>query len=145
VLAARAGRRDDASEHIAAAGRIADKTGEVHTVRWLTFGPTNVAVHHTSALIDQCLYRDALAMAATITVPQDWPASRTAHHRAEIARAQLWTGHPGAAFRSLLAARELAPQQSRHSPIVRDTMVGIVRSQRSTPDTISSFAAWLGM
>lgn len=145
VLAARAGQRDEADSHIAEAGQIATQTGEIHRVRWLTFGPTNVAVHHTSALVDQCLYAEALDVAKTITVPTDWPASRAAHHHAEIARAQLWTGRAPAAFRSLLTARELAPQQSRHSPAVRDTMAGIVRAQRSTPDTVASFAAWLGM
>jgi transcriptional regulator with XRE-family HTH domain len=145
VLAARAGNREETDEHIAAAWRIAREVGEIHRVRWLTFGPTNVAVHHTSALADQCLYAEALDVAKTITVPADWPASRAAHHHAEIARAQLWTGRPGPAFRSLLTARDLAPQQSRHSPAVRETMTGIVRAQRSTPDTVASFAAWLGM
>lgn len=145
VLAARAGQRDEMTEHIGAAERIAATTGEITRVRWLTFGPTNVAVHHTSALIDQSLYKEALAVAQTITVPADWPASRAAHHHAEIARAQLWTGRAGAAFRSLLTARELAPQQSRHSPTVRQTISGIVRAQRSTPDTVANFAAWVGM
>ncbi|GAB2697568.1 helix-turn-helix domain-containing protein [Kitasatospora kifunensis] len=145
VLAARAGNNDDMAEHISEASRIAGSTGEITRVRWLTFGPTNVAVHHTSALIDQCRYAEALAVAVTINVPPDWPASRAAHHHAEIARAQLWIGRAPAAFRSLLVARELAPQQARHSPAVRDTMAGIIRAQRSTPNTVANFAVWLGM
>ncbi|GAA1994378.1 helix-turn-helix domain-containing protein [Kitasatospora viridis] len=145
VLAARAGQSDEVAEHIELAGRIADGTGEVGRIRWLTFGPTNVAVHHASALIDQCLYAEALDVARTITVPPDWPASRAAHHHAEIARAQLWSGRPGPAFQGLLKARELAPQQTRHSPMVRDTMASIVRAQRTIPNTVSNYAAWLGM
>ncbi|MEY9949916.1 helix-turn-helix domain-containing protein [Kitasatospora sp. GAS1066B] len=145
VLAARAGQRDEAEQQLAAADRIANKVGEIHRVRWLTFGPTNVSVHRTSALIDQCLYLEALQVASTITVPTDWPASRTARHHAEIARALLWTNKHDAAFQNLLRARELAPQQSRHSPTVRETMFAIVRARRTVPDSITGFAAWLGI
>lgn len=145
VLAARAGNGDEADEHLAAAERIAAQAGEIHRVRWLTFGPTNVTVHRASALVDQSRYREALQVASTITVPTDWPRSRTAHHYAEIARAYLWTNRADAAFRSLLQARTLAPQQSRHSSAVRETMLGIVRAHRKAPDTVTGFATWLGI
>jgi transcriptional regulator with XRE-family HTH domain len=145
VLAARAQDRDTTEEYIRQARRIADGVGEIHRERWLTFGPTNVEVHYASALIDQTLYAEALQVARRIRIPADWPVSRAAHHHAEIARAQLWTGSTDAAFRSLLAARRLAPQQARHSPVVRETLAGLVRSQRTVGESIAGYAAWVGM
>lgn len=145
VLAARDKDGDTAIGHIDVARRIAESTGEATQVHWMTFGPTNVAVHHASILVDQDLYAQALTVAKTIKVPEDWPASRTAHHRAEIARAQLWTGRTEAAFRSLLEARRLAPQQTRYSPAVRDTVVALLSAKRASPDTLSNFAAWVGL
>ncbi|MFC1420978.1 helix-turn-helix domain-containing protein [Streptacidiphilus cavernicola] len=145
VLAARDRDGDTAMGHIDEARRYAEVTGEALQVHWLTFGPTNVAVHHASILVDQDLYAQALAVAKTIRVPEDWPASRASHHRAEIARAQLWTGRIEAAFRNLLEARRLAPQQTRYSPTVRDTVTGLLTAKRAAPDTLANFAAWVGM
>jgi transcriptional regulator with XRE-family HTH domain len=145
VLAARDKDGDTALGHIDEARRIAAVTGEVTQVHWLTFGPTNVAVHHASILVDQDLYAQALGVAKTIRIPEDWPASRASHHRAEIARAQLWTGRTDAAFRNLLEARRLAPQQTRYSPTVRDTVTGLLSAKRAAPDTLANFAAWVGM
>ncbi|WP_370468589.1 transcriptional regulator [Streptacidiphilus sp. P02-A3a] len=145
VLAARDRDGDAALGHVDEAYRIAESTGEATRIHWLTFGPTNVAAHHASILVDQDLYAEALMVAKTIKIPADWPASRTAHHRAEIARAQLWTGRTEAAFRSLLEARQLAPQQTRYSPTVRDTVSALLSAKRASPDTLSNFAAWVGM
>ncbi|WP_377271943.1 helix-turn-helix domain-containing protein [Peterkaempfera sp. SMS 1(5)a] len=145
VLAARDRDSDAVDHHIDEARRIAEATGEVTQVYWMTFGPTNVAVHHASALVDQDRYAKALEVAKSIRVPEGWPASRTAHHRAEIARAQLWTGRTDAAFRSLLEARRLAPQQTRYSPTVRDTLAGLLTARRAAPDTLANYAAWVGM
>jgi transcriptional regulator with XRE-family HTH domain len=145
VLAARDMDGDTAMEHIKEAKRIAERTGEATHIHYLSFGPTNTAVHHASILIEQHHYAEALAVAKTIRVPEDWPASRAAHHHAEIARAQLWTGRTDAAFRSLLTARRLAPQQTRYSPTVRATAYDLQRAKRATTDTLANFVAWLGM
>ncbi|WP_255369543.1 hypothetical protein [Kitasatospora sp. MBT63] len=42
-------------------------------------------------------------------------------------------------------ARQLAPQQARHSPAVRETMAGVLRVQPSLTDTVSGYAMWLGL
>ncbi|PBC77581.1 transcriptional regulator with XRE-family HTH domain [Streptomyces sp. TLI_235] len=145
VIAARAQDRDTVRDRIAEADRIAEGTGEVPDLLWLSFGPTNVRVHEASALIDQNLYGEALEVARGIRVPASWPASRAAHHHAEVARAQLWTGKAQAAFQSLLAARQLAAQQARHSFVVRETLTGVLRVQRSPSDAVTAYASWLGL
>lgn len=145
VLAARAKDGDAAEDHLTKAQALADRTGDAAKVYWLSFGPFNVAAHRVSALVDQDRYSEALAVAKSVTVPEDWPASRAAHHRAEIARAQLWTGRTDEALRSLQAARQLAPQQTRYSTTVRDTVAGLVSARRAAPESLSNYAQWLGM
>ncbi|CAN3978220.1 Transcriptional regulator [Kitasatospora purpeofusca] len=145
VLAARSSDTAAVDGNLAAAERISGRTGEVPEVLWLSFGPTNVAAHRASCLIDQALYHEALQVARSIEIPASWPASRAAHHHAEVARALLWTGKGDAAFRRLLDARHLAPQQSRHSSTVRETMAGLLRAQRRLPESMSNFASWIGM
>lgn len=144
VLAGRAKDKDTAEGHLAEAARIAKRTGAAEKVHWLSFGPTNVGVHRVSVLAELDLYPEAVQQAAEIDVPEGWPPSRLAHHHAEVARAQMWTGSTEAAFKSLVAARRLAPQQTRYHPTVRETYAGLEAAKRRMPESFSNFGAWLG-
>ncbi|WP_457028122.1 helix-turn-helix domain-containing protein [Kitasatospora sp. P5_F3] len=144
LLAGRYGQSDSATEHLAEARRIAAGCG-TYTEQTLVFGTTNVGVHTVSTLVDQQLYREALATARTVDVPADWPASRAARHHTDVARAQLWTGHPDAAFRRLLAARQLAPQPTRFNLAVREVLSGVIRSRRTIPAAVTQYASWIGL
>jgi transcriptional regulator with XRE-family HTH domain len=144
VLAGRDKDRDTAEGHLAEAQRIAGSTGPAERVHWLSFGPTNVGVHRVSVLAELDLYPEAVQSAQEIAVPDGWPPSRLAHHHAELARAQMWTGRTDAAFKSLLAARKLAPQQTRYHPTVRETYAGLEAAKRRMPDTFSNYGSWLG-
>ncbi|MFE3858450.1 helix-turn-helix domain-containing protein [Streptomyces griseorubiginosus] len=143
VLAGRDKDRHTADEHLAEAGRIADRTGPAERVHWLSFGPTNVGVHRVSVLAELDLYAEAVDKAKAMTLPGDWPPSRMAHHYAEVARAQMWTGRTDAAFRNLLEARKLAPQQTRYHPTVRETYVGLESAKRRMPDSFINYGSWL--
>lgn len=145
VLAARDKDKALAEEHLGEARRLAKLTGPAEKVHWLSFGPTNVQVHRVSVLAELDLYPEAVQQALTVAIPDGWPPSRVAHHHTEVARAQMWTGDTGAAFKSLLKARKLAPQQTRYQPIVRETYAGLDAARRQMPDTFSNFGAWLGM
>jgi len=145
VLAGRDKDRHTAEEHLGEAQRIAERTGPAEKVHWLSFGPTNVGVHRVSVLAELDLYPEAVHTAEGTEIPDGWPASRRAHHHAEVARAQMWTGRTEAAFRSLLAARKLAPQQTRYHPTVRETYTGLEAAKRRMPDTFGNYGSWLGM
>ncbi|RBM07367.1 helix-turn-helix domain-containing protein [Streptomyces sp. PT12] len=145
VLTARAQDAAAADAHIAEAQQIADATGAAERVHWLAFGPTNVAIHRVAALSERDDYDRAVLAADGITFPEDWPRSRTAHHHAEVARAQLWTGRIDDAFRSLQAARRAGPQQTKYHPMVRETYAGLDAAKRQLPHEFVSFGAWLGM
>ncbi|MEH0579008.1 helix-turn-helix transcriptional regulator [Streptomyces sp. B21-108] len=145
VLAGRDKDKDTAEGHLDEAARIAKRTGPAEKVHWLSFGPTNVGVHRVSVLAELDLYPEAVHQAEKITIPEGWPPSRTAHHHAEVARAQMWTGQTEQAFKSLVAARKLAPQQTRYHPTVRETYTGLDAAKRRMPDSFSNFGTWLGV
>jgi hypothetical protein len=144
VLSGRDKDRDAAEGHLDAAERIARHTGPAERVHWLSFGPTNVAAHRVSVLAELDMYPEAVRTATTMTVPPDWPLSRQAHHHAEVAWAQMWSGHTEGAFTSLQRARSLAPQQTRYHPIVRETYAGLESARRRMPETFTNFGDWLG-
>ncbi|MFE3205640.1 helix-turn-helix domain-containing protein [Embleya sp. NPDC059237] len=145
VLAARAHDRDTAEAELAQARRAAARTGDVPQVHWLSFGPVNVSMHEVSAQAELDRYDQAITVASKIQLPGDWPKSRVAHHHCEVARAQSWVGENEGAFRSLLLARKAAPQQTRHHPVVHETVSTLVAARRRAPDTLTSFAHWIGM
>lgn len=144
VLAGRDKDKDTAEGHLGEAARIAKRTGPAEKVHWLSFGPTNVGVHRVSVLAELDLYPEAVRQAENVPIPDEWPPSRLAHHHAEVARAQMWTGRTDAAFKSLMAARKLAPQQTRYHPTVRETYAGLEAAKRRMPDTFTNYGAWLG-
>ncbi|MFJ9426332.1 helix-turn-helix domain-containing protein [Streptomyces sp. NPDC101249] len=145
VLAGRDKNADLASSHLAEAGRIAAGTGPAEKVHWLSFGPTNVGAHTVSVLAELDQYPEAVTHAESMVIPDGWPPSRLAHHHAEVARAQMWTGRTEDAFKSLVKARELAPQQTRYHPTVRETYAGLDSAKRQIPNSFQHFGSWLGM
>lgn len=144
VMAGRAHNEDQALSHLAEAERIAKRTGEAVKVHWLAFGPTNVKVHRVSVRAELDQYGEAVEETNGLTIPKDWPKSRTSHHYAEVARAQMWTGKLEDSFRSLLMARKTAPQQARYHPTVRETYAGLEAAHRRLPESFLSYGSWLG-
>ncbi|MFF3358806.1 transcriptional regulator [Streptomyces sp. NPDC002917] len=143
VMAGRAHDEELAHAHLSSAERIAAETGEAASVHWLAFGPTNVKVHRVSVLAELDQYGEAVEASAGIAIPRDWPKSRTSHHYAELARAEMWTGSLDSAFRSLQKARQSAPQQAKYHPTVRDTYEGLEAAHRQFPESFLSFGSWL--
>jgi transcriptional regulator with XRE-family HTH domain len=144
VVAGRAHDETQALGHLHEAERIAAETGESVQVHWLAFGPTNVKVHRVSVLAELDQYGEAVEATAGLNIPKDWPKSRTSHHFAEVARAQMWTGKLDAAFQSLLQARKAAPQQAKYHPTVRETYAGLEAAHRRLPESFLSYGSWLG-
>ncbi|WP_346766283.1 hypothetical protein [Streptomyces sp. Tu 4128] len=144
VMAGRAHNQDKALTHLSEAKRIAGETGEAVKVHWLAFGPTNVEVRRVSVLAELDEYGHAVEASDGLTIPKDWPKSRTSHHFAEVARAQMWTGKVDASFQSLVQARKAAPQQAKYHPTVRETYAGLEAAHRRLPDSFLSYGSWLG-
>lgn len=145
VISARAHDADAVSAHLREALAYATRTGEAGRVHWLSFGPANVAVHEVSAHVEMRRYGKALEKSRAVRLPHDWPLSRRAHFYIDRARAEMETGRSDAALTSLMAARKLAPQQTRYHPGARETINGLVAQRRRTPDSLDNMAAWLGL
>ncbi|MFE5662470.1 helix-turn-helix domain-containing protein [Streptomyces niveus] len=144
VMAGRAKDRAAADGHLDEADRLAAVTGDASDVHWLSFGPTNVAVHRVSVLAELDEYGQAAEIGRVVAMPKDWPASRRSHHFAELARAQMWDGDLDDAFKNLLRARKAAPQQARYHQTVRETYDGLEAAKRQLPDSFLSYGSWLG-
>ncbi|MFE2469690.1 helix-turn-helix domain-containing protein [Streptomyces mirabilis] len=145
VIAARAKDATGAGRHIAEARGIAQRIGDASDVHWLSFGPTNVALHKMSAAVEMGQYDAALTQARKIKLPTGLATSRRAHFLIDQARTEMETGHTDGALTSLLEARRLAPEQTRYHPAARETITGLVHLSRRTPDTLNFMAAWVGL
>ncbi|MEU1595098.1 helix-turn-helix transcriptional regulator [Streptomyces sp. NPDC005708] len=145
VIAARADDSSAVDHHVGEARRIAKRIGDASDVHWLSFGPANVALHKMSAAVEMRQFDDALKQARKMKLPAQLATSRRAHFLIDQARAEMETGHAEAALKSLVAARRLAPEQTRYHPAARETITGLVHLSRRTPDTLGHMAAWIGL
>ncbi len=145
VISARSRDKEAMDTHLTEARAHAARVGEATQVHWLSFGPTNVAVHAVSAHIEMRQYGEALRRAAEVVLPKDWAVSRAAHFYVDQARAQMEAGRIEAALVSVTTARRLAPQQTRYHPGARETIRGLVHLSRRTPDTLDHLAVWVGL
>ncbi|WP_329170245.1 helix-turn-helix domain-containing protein [Streptomyces sp. NBC_01685] len=141
VIGARADDRTAVDTHIAEAARCAEQTGDASEVHWLSFGPTNVALHRMSAEVEMRQYDEALSQARQITLPAALATSRRAHFLIDKARSEMETGRTEAAFGSIVEARHAAPEQTRYHPGARETIKGLVHISRRTPDSLGHMAA----
>lgn len=144
ISAARAGDGDASDEHLALAGEAAGQVGEVPRVFWLSFGPTNVAVHRVSALVERNLFDRAASVADGLVIPSSWHATRIAQHYVDVGRAHAWLGRHDAALVALNKARKIAPQRTRFHPVTRDTVWHLVDTKRRLPETLANYARWVG-
>lgn len=148
VLAARAGRRDDADAHLAEAREIAGGVREGANHYGMEFGLANVAIHGVSAAVE--VADGTLAVSRAVDLEKAGhltmlPPSRTGHYRIELARGWLYHGDRRRALLTLRAARRVAPQQVRYHPMVRETVGAIARAESRPSEELRSFVAWLGM
>ncbi|MFT2014571.1 helix-turn-helix domain-containing protein [Streptomyces sp. 796.1] len=145
VIAARAADLSATETHLAEAAEIAQRTGEVGRVHWLSFGPANVASHEVYARLALRQYGQALVVARALRPPRGWAPSRRAAALVDRAWAEMETGRTAASLVSLQAARRLAPQQTRLHPRVAQTVRGLRAVRRRTPDDLNLLAAWVGV
>ncbi|WP_412539272.1 helix-turn-helix transcriptional regulator [Longispora sp. K20-0274] len=143
VLAARAGRPDTARDHLTEAARVARRVPE-GVYHGTAFGPANVRVHEVAMAVELGDVATALKLSDRWTVPVVLPAERRSHHHIDLARAFVWAGRREQALRSLVAARRIAPQHTRESPLVRRTVAELIDQHRTPPEALLAFASWAG-
>lgn len=150
ILAARAARTSGpgfaqtAWDHLGEARAAATRLGADRDDYGLAFGPSNVAQHEVAVAVELEDGRQAVARARTIRLGRTIPAVRRGHHYIDLARGYYMTGDSPAALRCLSRARKIAPQQTRHHPMVRETVLAIASSGRGSEE-LTQFATWLAI
>jgi transcriptional regulator with XRE-family HTH domain len=148
VLAARAGRRQQADAHLAEAQDVAATVRPGANDYGMEFGSANVALHRVSVAVE--VSDGALALTRAREVERaghlgSLPPVRVGHHHIEVARAWLQFGDSRRALGALRRARRVAPQQARCHPMVREVVRAIAHAEPRPSEELRSFAAWLGI
>jgi transcriptional regulator with XRE-family HTH domain len=150
ILAARASRTtgpgsaQEAWAHVDAAQEVANQMGRDRNDYGLAFGPSNVAQHEIAVAVELEDGGEAVRRAARIKLPNSVPPVRRGHHYIDLARGYVMAGDPADGLRCLQEARRIAPQQTRHHPMVRETVLSIASARRGR-EQLSLFASWLGL
>jgi transcriptional regulator with XRE-family HTH domain len=137
--------RADARDHLAqareAAGRIGRDTGHYG----LAFGPSNVTIHEVATALELDDPDEALRRNEGFEPPASLSAERSSHHYIDVARAQLMTGRHALALGSLQRADRLSPQHTRHHPMARETVAGLIRAYSRVPEPLRAMAGRMGV
>ncbi|MGW4061486.1 hypothetical protein ACWEGE_24610 [Amycolatopsis sp. NPDC004747] len=144
VVSARAGKADEAADHVAAAYRAAADVRE-GVYLGTAFGPASVRIHEVAVAQELGDSPTAVRRGTGWHPPRDLPAERRSHFYIDLAPAQLEVGRPEDAFASLRTARRIAPQHTREHPHVKTTLKSLIRSRRVACDELATFAAWAGV
>ncbi len=158
ILAARAGARSRSNgnavsrdayaqrawAHIDAAREIADLIGSDRDDYGVAFGPSNVAQHEVAVAVELEEGAEAVRRSRRARISPTAPPVRRGHHYIDLARGYFIDGNHGGALRCLQRARRIAPQQTRYHPMVRETVLALAHTRRTTED-LARFAAWLGI
>ncbi|MFC5724457.1 helix-turn-helix domain-containing protein [Streptomyces gamaensis] len=146
IAAAQAKNEDAVTGHLELARKAARHIGrDVPRVYWASFGLTNVAHFDVATSVELGKLGAAMKSAKKLHFPPDHPKMRVGRYHIEMARAYSQMGKAEAAERALHRAREVAPQQARYHPLMRETIAVLVRRQRRAPQGLASLAAWVGM
>jgi transcriptional regulator with XRE-family HTH domain len=150
ILAARAagstspGQAQDAWAHIDAAKTAAARMGQDRNDYGLAFGPSNVAQHEVAVAVELENGDEAIRRSRTTRLSPTTPTVRVGHHHIDLARGYVMAGDHAGGLRHLQEARRIAPQQTRHHPMVRETVLAIASARRAHED-LSLFASWVGL
>lgn len=145
TLASRAGDADATHDHLAAARQLAGQLPADRVSYGLTFGAANCTTHDVAARVELGDPAAAVAAAAAWSPPRSMPRTRRGHHYLDLARAHLAAGDRANCLHALQEARQIAPQQTRLHPMVRDTAAILISQHRRSNSDLTDFAGWLGL
>jgi len=135
VAAARANDRAAAVGFLDEARSTAERLGSDRNDFWLTFGPTNVAIHDVAVLLELGDPAGALRRAAAVDPSRLPSLERRSTHHVQLAHAYSLRRKDGEAVGALLAAERFNPEGLRYNMLVRELVRGLLRRdrRRSTP------------
>jgi transcriptional regulator with XRE-family HTH domain len=140
---AHAGIPSEAADRMAEARAVAQQVPD-GVYCGTAFGPGSVRIHELALAVESGDVSHAITLADWWQPPHALPAERRSHFHIEAARAYCWAGHRDRAVAALWQARRAAPQHTRCSPAVDETVRILIRGSRKPPPSLLQLAAWIG-
>jgi transcriptional regulator with XRE-family HTH domain len=135
MAAAAAGNAMGVRDLIREARSVASRVPDQSNHHRLSFGPTNVGIHHVSALVS--LGEGGLAVETAARIDETGihaiRRERRANHYVDVARGYSQCGQRDEALEKLLEAEALAPREVNCRPIARGTIENLVQRSRGKP------------
>jgi transcriptional regulator with XRE-family HTH domain len=130
IATARADDRAATDEFLGEARRTAARLGADRNDFWMTFGPTNVAIHDVAVLLERGDPAAALRRAVTID-PSPLPSlERRSSHYVHLAHAHALRRQDPETVAALLAAERLNPEGLNYNMLVRELVRALLRRER---------------
>ncbi|MFB7633704.1 helix-turn-helix domain-containing protein [Streptomyces sp. NPDC056149] len=145
MFAARAGNTLTAQAHLDAAAEAARRLGRDANHYGLEFGPTNVAIHRLGVAVELHDGPETVRLTSRTRLPSNVAPVRAGRWYLDAAKGWLDYGNREKSFAALQAAREVAPEQTRNHPQVREIVRALIRLERYGKESLSGFASWLGI
>lgn len=139
-----AGYAQEAWSHVEAARQAATRMGKDRNDYGLAFGPSNVAQNEVAIAVELEDGGEAVRRSRSIRFSPAYPSIRRGHHYIDLARGYVMAGDHAGSLRCLQEARRITPQQTRHHPMARETVMAIAAARRGREE-LSLFASWLGL
>lgn len=148
VVAARRTDRWEADTRLDRAQTLADLIGHDANHAWTAFGPTNVAIHRVTVVVELGDASDALRVAVNID-PTRLPkglASRRAQVNLDLAWAQAQRKRDAEATLHLLEAERVAPEVIKHNVIAQEVVREMLaRGNRTQTTALANLASRAGL
>jgi transcriptional regulator with XRE-family HTH domain len=146
VLAARAGDRERADDHVAEAREILDRFSPPARPYYnVDASALNVDAHWCAAPMEAYDGTESVRRGEQAHVVDPGRPERVGHHHVDQARAWLLHGNRDKALDHLNIARRVAPNRVRHHPQVRTTVLALADQDRRVTDSLAGFARWAGV
>lgn len=130
VATARAGDGKEALALLDRARSSARRLGHDRNDFWMTFGPTNVAIHDVAIALEQGDPTRALRHAVAVD-PSGLPSlERQSSHHVHLAHAHSLRREDDQAVRALLVAERLNPEGLRYNMLVRELVRSLLHRRR---------------
>lgn len=125
--AARSDKAAEADRLLHEASPVADRLGETNHFR-MVFGPTNVALHRLSTLVELGRTRDALDTAESISVNAVQAVERRITYYLDSARCYARLGNDLAAIHMLQRLHAESPEELYYNSMARETLRSLARN-----------------
>ncbi|MGH3916709.1 MAG: helix-turn-helix domain-containing protein [Pseudonocardiaceae bacterium] len=145
LVAARAGNRIHADEHLKEARETAERIGADRDDYRLCFGPTNVRIWSVALAVEAGDGPEAVKRSRGFLLPPTVQRERAGHHWIDLSRGYLLAGDREASLASLMTARQIIPQRTRFHRTAAETVLSLARAERRRSDMLRSFASWMGL